>query len=97
MIGIGEQLSDLSYAAGWRLVRALPEPVARGAFDLGAHWGARDGGPEQLRKNLARVIGVAPEQVPDALIRASLESYARYWREVFRLPSMDQDLSLIHI
>ena len=91
MIGIGEQLSDLSYAAGWRLVRALPEPVARGAFDLGAHWGARDGGPEQLRKNLARVLGVAPEQVPDALIRASLESYARYWREVFRLPSMNQD------
>jgi lauroyl/myristoyl acyltransferase len=27
--------------------------------------------------------------VPDALMRASLASYARYWREAFRLPSMD--------
>jgi KDO2-lipid IV(A) lauroyltransferase len=27
--------------------------------------------------------------VPDGLIRASLASYARYWREAFRLPSMD--------
>jgi KDO2-lipid IV(A) lauroyltransferase len=42
-----------------------------------------------LRKNLARVIGVPPEQVPDGLMRASVASYARYWREAFRLPSMD--------
>ncbi|MCV7193548.1 phosphatidylinositol mannoside acyltransferase [Mycolicibacterium brumae] len=90
MIGaIRERLSDLSYAAGWQLVRALPDPVARGTFDLGAWWGARDGGPEQLRKNLARVIGTTPAEVPDELMLASLESYARYWREVFRLPSID--------
>ncbi len=52
-------------------------------------YAARSGGPEQLRKNLARVLGVTPDQVPDGLIRASLASYARYWREAFRLPSMD--------
>jgi len=89
--GIGERISDLGYAAGWQLVRALPDPVARTAFDLGARYAARGDGPEQLRRNLARVLGVAPAAVPDALILASLESYARYWREVFRLPSMDQD------
>lgn len=83
------QLSDWGYAAGWRLVRAAPETLARNAFNAGAHYAARGGGPEQLRRNLARVIGSAPEQVPDALMRASLESYARYWREAFRLPSMD--------
>ncbi|ETB54924.1 lauroyl acyltransferase, partial [Mycobacterium avium 10-5560] len=43
----------------------------------------------QLRKNLARVLRVPPTDVPDALMRASLASYARYWREAFRLPSMD--------
>jgi lauroyl/myristoyl acyltransferase len=81
--------TDLGYAAGWRVVRAMPEFLARNAFDAGAHYAARNGGPKQLRKNLARVIGVTPERVPDALIRASLASYARYWREAFRLPSMD--------
>lgn len=86
---IGGRVTDLSYAAGWRVVRALPESVARKAFDAGARLAARNGGPEQLRKNLARVVGVAPAEVPDTLIRDSLASYARYWREAFRLPTMD--------
>lgn len=81
--------TDWSYAAGWMAVRAMPEFAARSAFDAGARYAARGGGPEQLRKNLARVIGVSPGEVPDALMRASLASYARYWREAFRLPSMD--------
>ncbi len=87
-----ERLSDLGYAAGWRLVRLLPERVATRLFDAGADFAARrDGGPNQLRRNLARVLEVSPEQVPDDLIRASVRSYARYWRESFRLPSMDLD------
>jgi KDO2-lipid IV(A) lauroyltransferase len=89
MIPLGDQLSDFGYAAGWRIVRAMPEFLARNAFDAGAYYAARGGGPEQLRRNLARVIGTTPERVPDGLIRASLASYARYWREAFRLPSMD--------
>lgn len=87
-----ERLTDLGYGAGWRLVRALPDPVARALFDAGADIAARrDGGPQQLRRNLARVLGVAPGHVPDDLIRRSVRSYARYWREAFRLPSMDLD------
>ena len=86
---LSEQISDWSYAAGWRLVRAMPEFAARNTFDVGALLAARDGGPEQLRKNLARVLGVEPEEVPGSMMRASLASYARYWREAFRLPSMD--------
>ncbi|MGF2952532.1 phosphatidylinositol mannoside acyltransferase [Mycobacterium sp. THU-M116] len=82
-------VSDWTYATGWRAVRAMPEFAARTAFDAGARYAARRGGPAQLRKNLARVIGVAPAEVPDALMRASLASYARYWREAFRLPTMD--------
>ncbi len=90
-ISIGDHVSDLAYAAGWRLVRAMPELFARNAFDAGAVYASRNGGPAQLRKNLARVLGVTPEQVPDGVIRASLASYARYWREAFRLPSMDKE------
>ncbi|MCW4353262.1 phosphatidylinositol mannoside acyltransferase [Hoyosella sp. YIM 151337] len=81
--------SDLAYAAGWRVVRALPEPVAAGAFNMGADYASRAGGPAQLRRNLARVLGVHPMAVPDVLMRAAVRSYARYWREAFRLPSMD--------
>lgn len=86
------RLTDLGYAAGWRLVRALPEFAARNAFEAGAAYAARGGGPDQLRRNLARVTGVPPAEVPDSLLRASLGSYARYWREAFRLPSMDHGL-----
>ncbi|MEX0580204.1 MAG: phosphatidylinositol mannoside acyltransferase [Mycobacterium sp.] len=87
---VHEGLTDWGYATGWRMVRAMPEPMARSLFAAGARYAARGGGPEQLRKNLARVIGSTPAGVPDSLIRASLASYARYWREAFRLPTMNQ-------
>ncbi|MEP6851406.1 MAG: phosphatidylinositol mannoside acyltransferase [bacterium] len=84
---------DGSYAAGWRLVRALPEPAARAAFDRGADVAGRRNrrGVRQLRANLRRVVGPAvPEADLDAIVGAGLRSYARYWRETFRLPSMDR-------
>ncbi|MGV9796885.1 phosphatidylinositol mannoside acyltransferase [Mycobacterium sp. NPDC003449] len=86
---IPSSASDMGYATGWRLVRAMPESLARNVFEAGARYASRNGGPDQLRRNLARVTGVAPAQVPDDLMRAALSSYARYWREAFRLPSMD--------
>jgi phosphatidylinositol dimannoside acyltransferase len=82
-------MADWGYAAGWRTVRAMPEFAARNVFDAGARYASRNGGPVQLRKNLARIVGTPPEQVPDSLMRASLASYARYWREAFRLPAMN--------
>src|SRR6202007_421268 len=85
----GQRLSDWGYAAGWRVVRSMPDMLARTTFDTAAFYASLGGGPEQLRKNLARVTGVPPSKVPDSLMRASLASYARYWREAFRLPSMD--------
>ncbi|MFE3226046.1 phosphatidylinositol mannoside acyltransferase [Nocardia sp. NPDC059228] len=80
---------DLGYAAGWRLVRALPQRWAMRSFEVAADRAARGGGPVQLRRNLARVLSTTPAQVPDEIVRASLRSYARYWCEAFRLPSMD--------
>ena len=86
---VRRQLSDWGYAAGWRVVRSMPDMLARTTFDAVALYASLGGGPDQLRKNLARVIDVSPSKVPDSLMRASLASYARYWREAFRLPSMD--------
>lgn len=88
-MSLTDRLSDWGYAAGWRIVRSAPEGLVRKVFDLGADRAVKGGGPEQLRRNLARVLGVTPEQVPADLMRASMRSYARYWREAFRLPSMD--------
>ncbi|MGH3437026.1 MAG: phosphatidylinositol mannoside acyltransferase [Sciscionella sp.] len=91
MAGLGERLSDLGYAAGWLGVRALPEPVARALFAYGADMAGRHPGEGvgQLRRNLARVVPKAGEAELDDLLGAALRSYARYWREVFRLPAMD--------
>lgn len=44
------RFADWGYAAGWRVVRAMPEVLARNAFGAGAYYAARGGGPEQLRK-----------------------------------------------
>jgi lauroyl/myristoyl acyltransferase len=90
--GAAGALVDAGYAAGWRIVRGLPEPVARSAFDLGAELAARRAGPgaRRLRANLHRVVPDAGPAELDALLRAGLRSYARYWREAFRLPAMDR-------
>jgi phosphatidylinositol dimannoside acyltransferase len=88
---LAERLADAEYAAAWRLVRALPAPLARGAFRLGADLGARRGGAgvRRLRANLARVVpGASPADL-DALVRDALRSYARYWCEMFRLEAGD--------
>ncbi len=87
---LSAQLADSAYAAGWAALRYAPDPVARGLFRrIGATMGRRGGGPDQLRRNLARVVGMAPHEVPDELVVAAMESYMRYWCEAFRLPSMD--------
>ncbi|MFE0747310.1 phosphatidylinositol mannoside acyltransferase [Gordonia sp. NPDC058843] len=82
--------ADLGYRAGWAAVRRAPERAARAVFDrAGNYAGRRSGGPDQLRRNLARVLGVDPAQVPDDLVADAVRSYARYWCEAFRLPSQD--------
>jgi KDO2-lipid IV(A) lauroyltransferase len=90
---VKDRLTDLGYAAGWRLVRALPLRAARALFTAGADRAARRNGPgtQRLRRNLRTVVG---PDVPDAelekLVRAGLRSYARYWMEAFRLPSQSR-------
>jgi KDO2-lipid IV(A) lauroyltransferase len=84
-------LTDTGFAAGWRAVRMLPEPAARGAFDRAGRWAAgRDGkGVRQLRANLRVATGGRLDEAElDALTTRALQSYARYWQEAFRLPTL---------
>jgi phosphatidylinositol dimannoside acyltransferase len=84
-----DRLTDVGYAAGWRAVRMLPEPAAHGLFDGGARWAARrqGKGTRQLRANLRVATGLEGPDL-DALTDAALRSYARYWQEAFRLPTL---------
>jgi len=78
------------YRVGWAVVRRLPEPVAAALFAAGGTVAARRGGRgvDRLRGNLARVTGLSGDAL-EALVGRALRSYARYWREAFRLPSTD--------
>ncbi|GAA0898165.1 phosphatidylinositol mannoside acyltransferase [Pseudonocardia zijingensis] len=84
---MSERLADIRYALAWRLARAVPGAVTERVFRLGADLAARSGGGPAagLRRNLARVVPEATPAELDALVRAGLRSYARYWDEMFRL------------
>ncbi|MFI7674118.1 phosphatidylinositol mannoside acyltransferase [Actinophytocola sp. NPDC049390] len=90
-MSVTQRLSDLAYATGWAVVRGMPEPMANGVFRAAADLGARRNGPgtRQMRRNYARVVPQAGPAELDELVRAGLRSYARYWKETFRLPGMD--------
>lgn len=84
-----ERLTEWGFAAGWRIVRAMPQPMAAAIFRRAADRAARRQGPgvQRLQRNLACVLGSPPteEQLRDAM-----RSYARYWLEAFRLPSQSR-------
>jgi phosphatidylinositol dimannoside acyltransferase len=88
---LAERVADAEYAAAWRLVRGLPAGAAFGAFRIGADLATRQGGAgvRQLRANLARVVPSASAAQLDVLVRDGMRSYARYWCETFRLPTLD--------
>ena len=86
--------TDAGFAAGWHAVRMLPDPAARGAFDRAGRWAAgREGkGTRQLRANLRVVTGgrLTEPELTELTTRA-VRSYARYWQEAFRLPTLSSD------
>ena len=69
-----------------------PTPVADTLFRQAADTAYRRRGPSvvQLARNLHRVLGQQSTPASLAAVtRAGMRSYARYWKETFRLPAMD--------
>jgi lauroyl/myristoyl acyltransferase len=88
------RLTDTGYAAGWRALRLLPESVARALFAGGGAVAARRQGRRvrQLRANLDVVTGGRLDDATlDDLTRRGMQSYARYWQEAFRLPTLSRE------
>jgi len=90
-------LTAWMYRAAWAAVRSAPgTPVHRLADGLAdVAWRRRGSAVVQFARNQRRVLGYGGRTVTPAelseVTRAGLRSYARYWVETFRLPSMDHD------
>jgi lauroyl/myristoyl acyltransferase len=85
------RLTDAGFAAGWGAVKMLPEGLVRRAFAAAGARTARRDGPRvrQLRANLRVAAGgrLSEEELDELTVRA-MRSYARYWVEAFRLPTI---------
>jgi phosphatidylinositol dimannoside acyltransferase len=89
-----DRLIDVGYGLGWTVVCRMPEPWARLLFRSAADLFWRRRGPRVrvLEANLRRVIGPdASDTELRALSKRAMRSYARYWMEVFRLPTMPME------
>ena len=91
---LSERLTGVAYQLGWKVICRFPQSWARWVFSVVADIAWRRQGPkvQVLEANLRRVLswknGTAEVDGKElrALSRAALQSYARYWLEVFRLP-----------
>jgi KDO2-lipid IV(A) lauroyltransferase len=89
-VAVRDEVIDAAYAAGWSVVRGMPERAARTTFDAIAVGVAARRGPSvrRLEANLARVRPDANWLELKYLTRDGIRSYLRYWCEIFQLPSM---------
>ncbi|MGO4340898.1 phosphatidylinositol mannoside acyltransferase [Pedococcus sp. 2YAF34] len=88
MSRLGDLLAVSGFRLGWATVRRLPERAAYAAFDRVADLTVARGGKgvQRLRSNYARVRPELDDAALDALVRAGMRSYMRYYCEAFRLP-----------
>jgi lauroyl/myristoyl acyltransferase len=91
---LSERLTGVAYQLGWKVICRIPESWARWIFAEVADIAWRRQGPkvQVLEANLRRVLswknGTSEVDGKElrALSRAAMQSYARYWFELFRLP-----------
>lgn len=81
-----------AYAAGWSLVRRMPEKLAYKSFEQISDrlWKKHGGGVRQLEKNLARVVPDASDAQLRELSKQSMRNYFRYWCDAFRMPDWSE-------
>ena len=85
---VGDALAVGGYRLGWGAVRRLPERAAYATFEQLADLTVARGGTgvQRLRANYARVRPELSDAELDALVKAGMRSYLRYYCEAFRLP-----------
>lgn len=90
---MAERLTASAYAAGWQIVRLLPERLAYLLFSVIAQfvWLRQGRGVLQLEANLARVLPAASPLRLKSLSRKGMHSYMRYWCDAFRLPDWTEE------
>jgi KDO2-lipid IV(A) lauroyltransferase len=88
-----ERVIASGYFAGWAIVRALPEPLAYGLFNLLADIFYRRNGKsvKRLRLNLSRVTSGSNAGDLENLVKAAMRSYLRYWCDTFRIQNWSQE------
>jgi len=90
---LSERLTGVAYQLGWKVICRVPQSWARRIFAAvaGIAWRRQGPGVQVLEANLRRVLSWkhGTDEVDGkelrTLSRAALQSYARYWLEVFRL------------
>lgn len=90
MSAVTDALVVQGYRVGWSVVRRMPVRVAYALFESLADWTVARGGRdvERMRANYARIRPELDEAGLDALVRAGMRSYMRYFCEAFRLPAI---------
>ena len=82
-----------AFKAAWKGIQHLPGPMAYRLFDVLADITAARRGPsvQRMRANYARLRPELSADDLDALVRAGVRSYLRYWCDAFRLPGMTHE------
>jgi len=88
-----DTVSVLGFRLGWSTVAALPEAAAYRLFNVVADLVVRRRGKgiQRLRANYRRARPELDDAALDALVRAGMRSYMRYYCEAFRLPSIGRE------
>lgn len=92
-MSLQDDASYYAFAAGWKIVRRLPEKTAYRNFNRVADrlWAKRGGGVLQLEQNLRRVVPTATDAEIRELSKQSMRNYFRYWCDAFRMPDWSQE------
>jgi phosphatidylinositol dimannoside acyltransferase len=92
--GVKDWVVKTGYRLGWKVICRLPQSWVRFAFSAVTEiaWRRQGHGVQVLEGNLLRVLGPGTSgKELRAASRAAMQSYGRYWMEVFRLPTFSTE------
>lgn len=84
-----DRLVEYAFRLAWATTRHAPEAAAERVLESAADrlWSRRGASVRQLEANLRRAAPKSSEAQLRELSRQGMQSYFRYWREAFLLPS----------